>query len=200
LVGKLENRFSVFDTRTIDTTAEYYILVLASGYNADQRLPAIGQLELVSLGRLAEAVRIKRMAPNAFLVCSGYSAFGITSQAATTKKAAVELGVENEKILIIETPRTTWEEAKAFFESFGKDKKLILVTDAIHMRRAVSFFQEFGLDPLAAPTNFRIKQNKNTTIQKYLPSISNIQLMEYVMHEYGGNLKHKLFDKKHIHG
>lgn len=192
LAGKLENRFSVFDISTIDSTAEYYILVLAGGYNADQRLPGVGQLEIVSLGRLAEAVRIKRLIPNAFLVCSGYSAYGLTSQAATTRKAAIELGVGNDEILIMETPRTTWEEAQAFVNAFGTEKRVILVTDAIHMKRAVAFFETSGLNVIPAPANFRLKQSVNNNTVKFLPSISNIQLMNYVTHEYAANLKHNL--------
>lgn len=196
LASRLENEYSTLNVSKIDASEDYYVVVLASGYNADQRLPGIGQLELVSLGRLAEAIRIKRLLPRSYLVCSGYSAFGITSQAATTSKAAIELGVDSEEIILMETPRTTWEEAEAFSKQIGKVGKVILVTDAIHMKRAKAFFERFDLEVVPAPTNFRVKLAINDSALKFLPAVSNIQLMNYVLHEYAGELKYRFLNKQ----
>lgn len=64
--------------------------------------------------------------------------------------------------------------------------QLILVTDALHMPRAMMLFRMAGLDPVAAPTNFIIKEGKNPKSPDWWPSPGNIEMFGKAVHEYAG--------------
>ena len=51
-------------------------------------------------------------------------------------KVALALGVAKSDIILLETARDTWEEARQA-EAFVKRKKLVIVTSASHMKRAL---------------------------------------------------------------
>ena len=191
LVKKLESKYFPVSNVVLENVCQdsVYIVVLASGYSVDYKLPAINQLDINSLGRLAEGIRIKKLCRQSTLICSGYSSQGLETQASVTKRAAIELGVDENEIRTMDAPGSTIEEALEFNKIFKTNRKVILVTDAIHMERAVAFFKYAGaINIIPAPTNFRIKEE---IIQRkeYIPSLSNIGLMEMLWHEYLGTLK-----------
>lgn len=62
---------------------------MGAGYSLDPRLPATSQLSTTTLARLIEALRISYYLPYFKLVSSGYSRFGLESQAAVVKRAAI---------------------------------------------------------------------------------------------------------------
>lgn len=198
LVKNLEGTYTQFEAQHVGESKDsVYILVLASGYSASNKLSATNQLDLNSLGRLVEGIRIKRIITPSVLVCSGYSAFKMESQASVTKRAAVELGVSADEILMLETTSSTREEATHFFNKFGVEKRVILVTDAIHMKRASFFFNRAGIQVIPAPTNFRIKEAVNGSNLRWIPSLENMRLMDVVLHEYLGYMKFYISSHNH---
>ena len=60
------------------------------------------------------------------MVTSGYSSLELQSQASVAKKAAIELGVPEDQIRMLESPSTTFEEAQAFKDTFGINKEVII--------------------------------------------------------------------------
>jgi uncharacterized SAM-binding protein YcdF (DUF218 family) len=194
LAASIEKKYSPFKlpVRNPDTT-RVLIHVLGSGYTLDKRLPATAQIGLVALGRLAEGIRIHRAINNSILICSGYSPWGLETQAQVTKKAAVVLGVDPLKVETLDEPSTTQEEAKAFSERYGKSSTVILVTDALHMPRAMRLFGLQGFHPVAAPTNFKVNEYQDRDKMYWWPSLDRIGLMNYVIHEWLGSLKTNLF-------
>lgn len=46
-----------------------------------------------------------------------------------------------------------------------------------------------GFDPIAAPTNYKVNDGPDEYGMKWWPSFDNISLMNYVIHEWLGNLK-----------
>lgn len=193
LVGRLESRFMPFNKGLLQGDGKrIYIHVLGGGYNPDKRLPAQEQLSLVGLGRLAEGIRLSRLYDNSILVVSGHIASGSESLASVTKRAAVCLGVAEERVKTLEEPSTTLAEAEAFKDNFGADHPVIVVTDAVHMARAIKFFRNQGLEPLAAPANFLV--NDSDTIEMgWIPSAGNLLLMDRVLREFFGWIKAMLF-------
>lgn len=169
------------------------ILILGSGYSLDKRLPANAQIGLTALGRLAEAIRIHRSIKNSVIICCGYSARGLETQAQVTKRAAIVLGVDADKIETLNTPRTTGEEAEELSGKYDKSLKLILVTDALHMTRAIKLFKKEGFNPIAAPTNYKVNIGPSQYGMKWWPSYGNIGLVNYMIHEYLGDLKASFF-------
>ena len=193
LAIQLENKFLPFDASMVQNQHEkFYIHVLGSGNNLDKRLPANSQLGLAAIGRLAEAIRIHRILKNSIIVCSANSMLGLETQASVTKRAAILLGVDSNRIEKLDTPSTTKEEAEAMHLRYGTAINLILVSDAMHLPRAMKLFEKEGFNPIAAPTNYRAPKGPKGLGFEWWPSIGNISLMDIVLHEYLGNLKAKL--------
>ena len=190
LAIQLENKFLPFDASMVQNQYErFYIHVLGSGNNLDKRLPANSQLGLAAIGRLAEAIRIQRMLKNSIIVCSANSIIGLETQASVTKRAAILLGVDSNRIEKLDTPSTTKEEAEAMHLQYGTAINLIVVSDAMHLPRAINLFAKEGFRPIAAPTNYRAPLGPKRLGLEWWPSIGNISLMDIVLHEYLGNLK-----------
>lgn len=191
LAGQLEKQFRPFDTLAIkQQPGKVYIHLLGSGFTDDERLPATGQLGIVAQCRLIEAIRIYRQLNNSVLVCSaGGASNGSVTQAAVARRAAILLGADSSRIITLDTASTTKEEAIALSKAVGPDATVIIVTDAIHMPRAYKLFSAQGFHPVAAPANFKVVKSRHNPSFTWAPAISNISLMDVVMHEYLGNLK-----------
>jgi uncharacterized SAM-binding protein YcdF (DUF218 family) len=189
LAKQLESQYLPFDPHTLQDKERVYIHLLGSGYSLDGKLPATARLGLAAQGRLSEAIRIFRELENSTLITSGGSFHGLETQAAVAKSAAVLLGVDSNRVITLNTATTTAEEVAGVKKMIGKDAVVIVVTDAIHMPRAMSFFHKQGFMPIAAPTNFRVYENKHDISLKWWPAITNMALTDAVLHEYLGSLK-----------
>jgi len=165
------------------------IHVLGGGYTADDQLAALSQLSQESKGRLIEAIRLLQCVPDARLVCSGNTVSGNKSMAEIYREAAISLGVDSLRITTLNNPSTTQQEAEALVTTFGKDINMVVVTSALHMDRAMRYFRLLGVEPLAAPTNFLVKDKKSASHLSGWPSVDNIRMMDAVIHEYLGTLK-----------
>ena len=196
LIMNLEDQYEVIDLEKLDTSKPYYIHVLGAGYDLDKRLQATSQLDLKTLGRLTEGIRVFRKLPNAVLVTSGNSAVGLESQASVAKRAALELGVPADKIQMLETPTTTLEEVLAFKNKFGKNKNVIVATDAAHMPRAIQMYRAAGYKPVAAPTNFRVKFDTNNYNGISWPNVGSFQMMNDWIRAEMAMVKWKMTSKK----
>ena len=193
LVGRIEAGFTPFEKSFLVSNSEaVYIHVLGGGYTYEERLPSSGKLSTVSLGRLAEGVRIANQVPSCILVFSGWRVSGPESMAFIMKQAAMSLGVDSSRIDLLEEPSTTEEEADSFKRRFGRRVNLILVTDAIHMRRALNFFREQGLEPIPAPANYLVREDDSHYRLRWLPSSENLLLMDRFLREWLGTLKGKI--------
>jgi len=166
-----------------------YIHVLGSGYGLDERLPATAQLAPVAQGRLIEGLRLMHTIPGSVLVCSAGSEFGYESQASITRKAAILLGADSTRMITLDRPNSTSEEAEALLAKIGRGAPMILVTDAIHMPRAMELFRRKGFDPIPAPTNYRVLRARNEAPFRWFPSIGNLSLMDMIIHEWVARLK-----------
>ena len=192
LAKQLENKYSSLNASTLKQVhGKIYIHLLGSGYGADVRLPATAQLGTTAQVRLIEAIRIYRQLDSSILVCSGSSVAETVPQSQVARKAAILLGVDSTRIITLDTPSTTQEEARALAEKVEKNVAIIIVTDALHMPRAIKLFLQQGFHTVAAPTNFKVLQTSNELSLKWWPSLGNISLMDMVLHEYLGNLKSK---------
>ena len=88
------------------------------------------QLSPTSLTRLVETVRLMKSYPNAVLVTSGHSRYGLKSQAEVARDAAISLGVPSSKIKVLTTPDNTFTEIQSFTQKIGNDVSVIAVSDA----------------------------------------------------------------------
>jgi len=198
LARNLEQQFSPLQPISLKNKfGKKYIHLLGAGYGLDKRLPPTAQLATVSQGRLIEAVRIWRQMDSSILVCSGgyisdSALYENQTQARVARKAAILLGVDSNRIITLNDPTTTKEEAVSLAKQLDTSITLILVTDALHMPRAMNIFSKQGFYPIAAPTNYKVLQTPDESGFKWWPSVGNIILMDMVLHEYMGNLKNLL--------
>lgn len=135
-----------------------YVVVLGGGHSDAAGLSATQRLSPSALGRIVEGVRLMRALPGARLLTSGPGVAGNPSHAAVLARAAESLGVDRERIALIETARDTEDEAAAV-RTISGDAPVALVTSAWHMPRATALFRKAGVNTLPCPADFTARMN-----------------------------------------
>ena len=180
LLSPLENSHKAL----IETPKVNYILVLGSGHKSDESLSITSQVKMVGINRVVEGIRHYKNLENAKLIVSGYSATDENSHAFMQEKLAISLGVKQEDIIRLDTPKDTKEEAIEVKKIVG-DNELILVTSASHMKRSFLLFKKEGLNVIASPTNNLAYEDDSYSA--YF-SAKNLRNCEMAIHEYLGLL------------
>ncbi|UGA55989.1 envelope biogenesis factor ElyC [Vibrio sp. VB16] len=162
-----------------------YVMVLGAGHVVDDQIPPTSELSRTALMRLTEGIRIIRMYPGSKLILSGYAGGTEFSHAKMMARVALALGVAKPDIILLETAKDTWEEARQA-AAFVNQSKLVLVTSASHMKRALMEFNSAGLNPTPAPTNYLAQSNIEQYWQKYTPQSAYLEQTERYWHEQLG--------------
>ncbi len=81
--------------------------------------------------------------------------------------------------------------AKRILEQYNI-KKFYLVTSAWHMPRSLWAFKQVGLDPIPAPTDYKMWPDKIENIGEWLPSASALEISSDALHEYIGLLWYRV--------
>lgn len=184
LMRTLERTYPVCNPAEIPAD---YIWILGSYSADDKSIPLYSRLYQDGLYRVLEGVRLYNMMPDARMVFSGYGAGDSKSVAEIGAETAIALGVPEENIIILSTPRDTWDEAeKAKTITLGKT--CILVTSASHMKRSIYIFNQNGLNPIPAPCGHYIKTRAKNSFRNYLPSAYSAVMMRKYIHEQLGLL------------
>ena len=165
--------------------ATEYIVVLGGGHVSDSKLPAPAQLELPSLARLVEGIRLYRLQPGSKLLLSGGAVFDPVPESTTMQAAAIDLGVPAEDIIVETSSRDTGEQALALAPLLA-GKRFLLVTSASHMPRAMLLFRGQKLNPIAAPADFQVKVRPQPHPIRFFLSSSALRVTEITVHEYLG--------------
>ncbi|WP_162046742.1 envelope biogenesis factor ElyC [Vibrio taketomensis] len=184
LLMPLERQFTTF--LPVDKSIDY-VMVLGSGHVVDDEIPPTSELSRTALMRLAEGIRIMRIYPGSKLILSGYSGGTEVSNARMMAKVALALGVSKSDIILLETAKDTWEEARQA-AAFVKRKQVVLVTSASHMQRALNEFHSAGLDPYPAPTNYLAQNEIHQFWSKYTPKAIYLEQTEQYWHETLGRI------------
>jgi len=155
LTRKLERKYPAYNPTFVKIKKqEVHVLVLGGGFTNDTSLPPNSRLASNSLTRVVEGIRVHRLIPGSKLIFSGKAKKGQTSIAETMRAAALSLGVDSTKILLMTEPSTTAKEADYYKVNLHNDStQLIITTSAMHMPRAMLTFEKRGLQPIPAPTN-----------------------------------------------
>ncbi|MCI5125688.1 MAG: hypothetical protein D3925_14740 [Candidatus Electrothrix sp. AR5] len=183
---KLERKYTPLDIQKIPEKEQRnirFVVVLGSANTTDPAIPESNQLNTTSLYRLVEGIRIQRQLPQTFLILSGGANQDPLANAAVAGRVAKLLGVNSGRLVTEERPRDTVEEAK-LLQPMLKDMPFILVTSAAHMERAMNLFQEVGTRPIAAPTDFLIKNNNQLTSSSFVPTCENIEFSQRMLYEW----------------
>lgn len=165
------------------------VVVLGGGWWPDPGRPITSQLNQSSALRLFEGLRLLQGLPKARLVVSGGSQNAERLPLALGfAQAARDMGVPAERILVLDVPLDTAQEAYAVRYALGIGARLVLVTSAAHMPRAMRHFQAVGLNPIPAPTHYLTGRGLPTNLLSWLPSSSSLEKSEVALHEYLGLL------------
>ncbi|WP_181456938.1 YdcF family protein [Flavobacterium lacus] len=183
LVAAYESKIANYNPDIVNKNKTHYLHVLGAGYSLDPNLPATSQLSPTTLARLVEGIRIARQLPNYKIITSGYYNYGLESQASVARRAAIELGIPSEQIKQLETPSNTAEEVAVFVDQFGTQKKVIVVTDALHLPRAIMLYQKAGITAIGAPATFQVKKEPNDYNGFTFPSYRSVSLMNAYLRE-----------------
>lgn len=163
-----------------------YVHVFGAGYALDERLAPTAQLNHATLARLVEGVRLMQLYPNAILVTSGRSDYGVKSQAEVGRDAAITLGIAPERIRVLTSPHNTRTEIEAFVAMFGAEVKVIAVSDAKHLPRIRYLYGRYPkLQSYYAPTNYRIKEGINSSKGLRFPSLGSLDILNEFLVEWG---------------
>ncbi len=147
-----------------------YIIVLGGWHENNDALPVTSQLNVDSLQRLVEVIRIYKLHPEAKIITSGHHSEDKMSNAQKMKQSLMLLGVSEQKIITENFPKDTEEEAQLISPRV-QGNNVVLITNADHMLRAIKYFQTQGVDPIPAPTGLWVKNiNSPKKWDYYVPS------------------------------
>ena len=108
------------------------------------------------------------------------------------KDKAVSFGVPQEKILISDIVKNTYEESLAVTKLIPKNSTIILVTSAFHMHRSKYLFEKQGFDVIPYPVDFKT-YNTKTSIMNFLPSLGSLDSVSLFIRENIGRIYYKFF-------
>jgi uncharacterized SAM-binding protein YcdF (DUF218 family) len=149
LISTVEKDMYIFDIKKpVDV-----IIVLGSGHKDLNNTPAVMKLGSSALFRLEEGLRILKANPNAQLFVSGYSGEMTEPHAKVMRRAAIELGVQPNRIRAFPLAKDTQDEAYNM-APYLKGKRVALVTEASHLKRATTFFKQAGINTIPAPAMY----------------------------------------------
>ena len=142
LVYSLESQYitpSVDDAGKLDI-----IVILGGGIYTSDGLRKTPEASGATYSRLFNGVSIFKNSSAKVLVLSGAGNWGNESEAEVMKDLAVMLGVPGDKIVIETKSQNTMEQAIELAKLFppSENKRIGIVTSALHMPRAVQAFQE----------------------------------------------------------
>ena len=149
--------------------------------------------------RLTEAVRLRRLYPDARLVFTGGSAAlrgSAHTEAEYVRRFWTELGVDQNGVFYEDRSRNTYENA-VFTRDLvkpGPNERWLLVTSATHMPRSVGLFRKAGFNVIADPVDYRTTGKANDWSLNPRAADSFV-LAEVAMHEWIGLVAYWLTGK-----
>lgn len=147
-----------------------YIVVLGGGYTYNSAWAPSSNLLGNSLPRVTEGIRQWRYNPQAKLIFTGAAAANNPrSSASVAAEVAYSLGVPQDKVVLLDKPKDTEQEAVAVKQWVGQSP-FILVSSANHLPRAMRFFAAQQLSPIPAPANQLAIQSPLNSWEKAMPS------------------------------
>lgn len=183
MLGTLERQFPPLSENAIPPVD--YIVVLGSGFAPRNGIPVTGALDPDGLARVVEGIRLMKKIGSARLVLSGGAPEGKIPSAVGYRELALQLGVADSSLVVLDKPLDTNSEATEIATLLGQ-APFILVTSAYHMPRAMRLLQTAGVHPIPAPTGQRVNDSTSWGWRRLLPTSNGLRKTEQALHEYLG--------------
>lgn len=146
IVGSLEWRYPL--SETVDREAEA-IVVLSGAIHAADPVRPFPELGANTIERCLHAAKLHKAAPDMPILVSGgpLEGEGGPIAASLMHDFLIRQGVNEQKIIMEEQSRTTYENAVETAKILREKgiRRVILVTSATHMKRSVGTFEKQGL-------------------------------------------------------
>lgn len=184
LIGSLENRCPPYVPSA--NMQVRYVVVLGANYVPNDNIPITAALNSEGVVRVTEGMRLYRHLSEARLVLSGGAPEGRIPSALGYQRMALDFGIPDASLIVLNKPLDTAEEAKAVFAALGTEP-FLLVTSASHMPRAMRLMAGAGAHPTAAPTGQRAATLR-ASWRQLVPQAEGLQMTERALHEYLGLL------------
>lgn len=167
LCGILERNYPAYVGDKPDKKS--FVIVLGGGiHNLGREQGFLAQLSEDSLRRCLLAIEWARNSPHITLIFSGGRVYrdDIPSEANVMKKLALQMGIEESRIIEEDRSRSTWENALRVKDilndsSFAVTPEcpIYLFTSRIHLFRSHQVFQKLGVSVIPIPTHPTIELN-----------------------------------------
>jgi len=190
LLAPLEQRYAAFDDDDPAPPVDF-IVVLGSSYQPRDDAPVTAELDREALVRIVEGIRLRAKLPDATLIVSGGAPRGSFPTAHGYAALARQLGIEDDAIVVIDTPLDTTAEARAVVARIGS-APFVLVTSAYHMPRAMRRMQQAGAQAIPGPTGHLAPQEASFEWLDLVPTSRGIDKTDRALHEYLGLLALRL--------
>ncbi|MGY6560092.1 MAG: YdcF family protein [Nitritalea sp.] len=166
------------------------IIVLGAGGTPDPRTDILGQLGRAGvLPRLLRGRDLALQYPHLPLVLSSAGRPEGPSQARLYQDFLLRIGWEEpERLRLLETPRTTREEAQALRAAFPDWQAVVLISHAEHLPRAAKLFQREGFQVHAVPATYTVLRHPAGERLEWMPSLEALALWKGLLKEQIGYL------------
>ena len=172
------------------------VVVLGGGIHPAGHLRQEAELSRFSYPRFYHGLRVFQQSHAGLLAfCGGPGPEGGESEAERMRAMVLFLGVPQDKIVTEETSRTTFENIAnlARLLPAGQDRRIGLVTAAIHMRRSHAVSQrQFPGDTIIPIPVYYTYDPAATFLQNFVPTSGNLEKSTVALHEWIGLLWYKL--------
>jgi uncharacterized SAM-binding protein YcdF (DUF218 family) len=186
LIGGLESGL------TIPSHAQGDVIILLGGgiYEGVPDLTGSGAPSEDMLARLVTAARLYRQLHIPIMVSGGSGYVGRASEAPVIRRFLVDLGVEENQVILESQSRDTQENALNCSEIVRKRgfRFPLLVTSAYHMRRSIQAFKKVGMPVTPLPAQFLAGRTLPFLWADYLPRADALLHSATAMREYLGLL------------
>ena len=103
--------------------------------------------------------------------------------------------VPAEQLLLERDSRTTSDHPGMILPLVGDERRIVLVTAAVHMPRAMAMFTKQGFAPIAAPAGITPPGRIGFEISDCIPSAKSYTRLDAAVHEYIALLWARLRDQ-----
>jgi len=183
LAQPLENAIEIVNPQDFENVKT--VVVLGGGSHPDSDRPVSARLTNITVARLVEGIRVFNLSNAENLILTGANLTRGNSIASLMRQTAVDLGVDESRIITLDHARNTREEA-AHAAEFVRGDTVFLVSSATHLKRAAKNFEREGIFVIPMPTDFVVHNHKQKTLFHYFPRPHNIENSGKAIHEYLG--------------
>jgi len=191
LIGSLESGLKLPN----DPQGDVIILLGERVYPYVPDIFGTGTPSGIMLNRIIPAAELHKKTGIPIIVTHGIDLKTGYSKASVVKRYLIHLGIPDNKIILEEKARNTFENAKYSIKLCAENEFAtpILVTSAYHMKRSILSFNKHQKKVVAYPAHFLSWKNRDYSWDSFLPKNKNLRNSSMALKEYLGLVFYHFF-------